>query len=126
MQLYRYVSQMVDLYKYLLEEHSLKALHIKPYNILLSARGQLKVYHLVTSRAVGGETGKSRELPTGHIIGSRAKQPGMEDLLDLGQFVYFLCTQESLLPSANDFDYVHVKQKIDEWLEEYYNQCSGK
>ena len=46
-QLYNFVSQMINLYKYLLENYGLKALHIKPGNILLSQNGQLKVYHLV-------------------------------------------------------------------------------
>ena len=37
-QLYRYTSQLIDLYKYFLDEHGLKNVHIKPYNILDSGR----------------------------------------------------------------------------------------
>jgi len=37
-QLYRYTSQLIDLYKYFIDEHGLKNVHIKPYNILDSGR----------------------------------------------------------------------------------------
>ena len=44
---------MVELYKFLQEEHGLKDMHIKHYNMLLSTKGFLKVYHLDTSTKTG-------------------------------------------------------------------------
>lgn len=67
---------MIELYKYLLEEHHLKNVHIKPYNILQSAQGGLKVYHLDTSNKLPSFSGaQSHATPShglGFQLGSRA------------------------------------------------------
>lgn len=121
-QLHNFLSQLVDLYKHLLEEHGLKALQIKPQNILLSTRGQLKVYHLVANEA---PKARVKEF-IGPEVGSSKKKPAVEDLLDLGQLVFFLCTQEPLLPNIDDTDYDTMKQETIEWLEELSNLRAGK
>lgn len=43
---------MIQLYKYLMDSHGLKHVHIKPDNILQSANGILKVYHLDVSTTI--------------------------------------------------------------------------
>ncbi len=78
---------MIDLYKYLQEEVGIVSVNIKPYNILLSAHGTLKVYHLDTSTKCDVEDS---------ILGKY-------DMWDLATLIYYLCTRERLFREENDF-----------------------
>ena len=65
---------MIDLYKHLLEEKSLKNVHIKPQNILESSTSSLKVYHLDTTTKV------SKPNTNGPILNPKESAPGRVDL----------------------------------------------
>ena len=82
---------MISLYRHLQDVHRLKNVHIKPYNILETAKSQLKVYHLDTKTKVEEE----EDLEQVSVVPLKSA-PGKVDLQDLAVLIYFLCTRERL------------------------------
>lgn len=113
-QLHNKVTQMVSLYKHLLDDHCLKNVHIKPQNILESSTSSLKVYHLDTSTKVSKQAGDL----DGLILSPKEAAPGRVDLQDLALFIFYLCTRERLLEEKNDFNEGVVKGQIRQFLDE--------
>ena len=126
-----------------MENHGLKDVHIKPYNILESANS-LKVYDLCVSKRMNASRNDAKDLfmlykhlfveqtnvshsgalPS-NMAGSRAKQPGRGDLWDLATFIYWLCTRERLFEEEDDFDYFVMTKQVTAWMnqrEKYLNQ----
>ena len=134
--LYDYVAQLIRLYMYLLDDHKLKNVHIKPYNVLESANS-LKIYDLQVSKTQTASRNDRPELFTlyKHMFldkskvqnsqegvfanagGSPARQPGRGDLFDLATFIYWMCTRQRLFEEEDDFDYFIMFKQVHNWLE---------